>query len=179
MTYHDFFFSDNRPQNLTETEFLALPPFLFQLKVANKYKDPRTKGLDRFLDESNHDVSVALPPRNYMHHVDGSLSTKIVLVDFGAVILGVPLLMGHDVFFDVEGLGISESSCDYTTTHPTQSRMRHAPNANKKAYTRSGHKTANQSYTSSDIKGGNGGPTTTRAKGTMPKTRKTSREHEP
>jgi Xylanase inhibitor N-terminal len=109
----------NNPQSLSPEEVLALPTILFQLEAKHN-DDPTAEGLAGLLDQSNpQDVIVAMPPTHYMEYSnkDEMYTARIYFDEGRGGVLGANFMMGHEIFFDVEGqrLGFAESSCDYAS----------------------------------------------------------------
>jgi len=110
---------------MTESEVRALPTLILQLSgdaVYNRqiYPDlthlPETAAAP--LDpEHPYDVLLVIPPSHYMEkHKDSQVYTaRIYTDDYGTPVLGANGMMGHDIYFDVEGqrIGWAESNCDY------------------------------------------------------------------
>jgi len=110
---------NNSPQSLTEEEVLQLPTILFQLE-ATANEDPTSEGLAGSLDDKNpYDIIVAMPPTHYMEYSakEEKYTARIYFDEGRGGVLGANFMMGHEIFFDVEGqrLGFSESSCDFAT----------------------------------------------------------------
>jgi Xylanase inhibitor N-terminal len=118
----------NNPQSLTEDELLALPTILFQLEA--KYnEDPTAQGLAGELDPKNpQDIMIAMPPTHYMEYSnkDEQYTARLYFDEGHGGVLGANFMMGHEVYFDVEGerLGFSESSCDYSTVASAETSER-------------------------------------------------------
>ena len=116
----------NEPMTLTDEELNNLPTIVLQLvgdsKVNPKnYPDPNhTPGLaGEQLDPTHpYDVLVAIPPQHYMEYepLSEQYVPRVYLNQDEGGILGANVLMGHQVFFDIEKrrIGFAESTCNYS-----------------------------------------------------------------
>ena len=111
--------------HLTHDELLALPTILIQLAgyEDNNKLHPNAKEVPGFAVDVDpdhpYDIILAIPPTHYMEYDD---KTKKYVSRFypdegGGSVLGANAMMGHDVFFDIDGgkVGWAESDCDYYT----------------------------------------------------------------
>jgi len=105
---------------LTQEELEALPTILFQLEGDNFGADPKkTLGLAGDLDpQYPTDVILAFPPSHYMEYKKQSRQyiPRFSPTESGGSVMGANVMMGHDVFFDINGgrLGFAESDCDFS-----------------------------------------------------------------
>jgi len=113
--------------SLTEEELNQYPTILFQITGdiefnQGLYKNPKdVVGLAKALDPDNpFDIILALPPQHYMEFDDskGKYVARFYLDEANGGVLGANVMMGHDVYFDVDNqrVGWAESDCDYTHT---------------------------------------------------------------
>ena len=111
---------------LTQDDLEALPTILFQLEgneamnkaILDQGNGSPVVGLAANIDpEHPLDVLVAMPPSHYMEAVgNGLYKARINMREPSGGVFGANTIMGHDVYFDVEGqrIGWAESTCDYT-----------------------------------------------------------------
>jgi hypothetical protein len=126
---------------LTAEQVLTYPTVIFQLSgdvgrnkaVADGSASP-VPGLAGMVDADHpYDVLIAMPPTHYFEYDEESdtYEARFYTDEAGGGVLGANAMMGHDVYFDVEGsaIGWAESDCDYMSrlgkyyTGPMDSEM--------------------------------------------------------
>ncbi|GKY96533.1 hypothetical protein MPSEU_000612900 [Mayamaea pseudoterrestris] len=112
---------------LTHDELLALPTILIQLqgdettnRMIAESSDGPVVGLAGDLDaEYPYDVILAIPASHYFEYdeTDNKYTNRFYVEEGGGTVIGANSIMGHDVYFDIDGsrVGFAESSCDYET----------------------------------------------------------------
>mmetsp|Transcript_32186 Transcript_32186/g.36597 ORF Transcript_32186/g.36597 Transcript_32186/m.36597 type:complete len:240 (-) Transcript_32186:58-777(-) len=110
---------------MTESEVLALPSLILQLNGDEEYNRqtyPDQNNLPETaaaaLDPDHpYDVLHIIPPSHYMEKIKNSkvYVPRLYTDDFGVPIIGANGMMGHDIYFDIEGqrIGWAESNCNY------------------------------------------------------------------
>lgn len=110
---------------ITDEELLEYPTILIQVqgnenlnKLIAQSKGGPVVGLAGELDSDHpYDVILAIPASHYFEYddQDRKYTNRFYVDEGGGTVLGANAIMGHDLFFDVDGgtIGFAESSCDY------------------------------------------------------------------
>lgn len=110
---------DHKTKKFTPEELAREPTIILQLAGDEALNALGTFGLaDKMDPDHPHDILVAIPPEHYYEFDednDGYVA-RFYLDENSGTVLGANAMMGHEVYFDIEGgtIGWSESSCDYT-----------------------------------------------------------------
>lgn len=114
-------------QKLTVEELTSYPTIIFQIQgdvglnkaFAEMNPGQKIVGMAGDVDPENpYDMLLAMPASHYYEYddSDGTYTARFYMDEGGSgSVLGANAMMGHDVFFDVDGhrIGWAESNCDY------------------------------------------------------------------
>ena len=116
---------NHEKKTLSDEELHALPTILLQLvgdesknkALADLNPDRTILGLAKDMDPDHpYDIIIAVPPTHYMEYdIQSDTYTCRFYVNEGSSVIGANSIMGHNVYFDVDGetIGWVESDCDY------------------------------------------------------------------
>lgn len=109
---------DQKTKTFSAAELAAEPTIILQLVGDDALNVAGTYGLAGALDrEHPHDILVAIPPEHYYEYDEdeGGYVARFYTDEGSGTVLGANTMMGHELYFDVEGntIGWSESTCDY------------------------------------------------------------------
>jgi hypothetical protein len=109
---------DHKTKTFTAAELAAEPTIILQLVGDDALNVAGTYGLAGALDrEHPHDILVAIPPEHYYEYDEdeNGYVARFYTDEGSGTVLGANTMMGHELYFDVEGntIGWSESTCDY------------------------------------------------------------------
>lgn len=115
---------DHTTKKFTPEELAQEPTIILQLAGDEALNALGTYGLADKLDPDHpYDVLLAIPPEHYYEYdedVEGYVA-RFYTDEGSGTVLGANTMMGHEVYFDIEGgtIGWSESSCDYSASVAT------------------------------------------------------------